>query len=108
MLYDKHEVEIGGTAWLDAHTKTCPSICYLAPQVTVEDMGDWPIVVVSLPSGDRIRVHKDDIKKRPPARTKTDKRQGDGAGIVQPTRTLRKEAKYDVAIPDGMEQSRLF
>lgn len=109
MLYDKHEVPVGTTAWLDAHTKTAPRICYLAPPITVRSMDEWPLVDVELPDGSVIRVHKDDIKKRPPARTKADTREGDGVGSIQSSRrSVRQTAKYDIEIPDGQEQGSLF
>lgn len=114
MLYNKEEIEEGMRLWLHPHTKTAATIVYSQAPVDVIDLAGWPWVVVE-PSGwigERMRVHKDDLRKRPPSSTsKQEKRAGDsqvGGTSSQSRRTPIKTAKYDMVLPDGWEEMPLF
>lgn len=112
MLYNKEEIEEGMRLWLHPHTKTAATIVYSQQPVDVIDFDGWPWVVVELGQGQRYRVHKDDLRKRPPSSTsKQEKREGDsqvGATLSQSRRVAIKTTKYDIDLPDGWEEMLLF
>ena len=122
MLYEVHEVSEGQTVWLYPHTKGASAACHAMRQVKVmhDPKKHWPYVVVEWKEGgvDRWeKVHRDNIKKKPPSQTgmAAQKKQGDTSG--NPDTPTDRKWQRKLALPgkikpiqlaEGEEQGTLF
>lgn len=117
MLRNKGEATEGRIVYLWPHTKTAGQYAWMKKTAVIIDADHWPRVRVSLThNGQEVEsyVHKDDIKLRPPSVVRADRRQGDvnndvvvELGSSRKT-SMRAESRYEMELPDGVEQGTLW
>lgn len=121
MLRDPTEVAEGDTVHLYPQTKQASSNCHkmLAVKIMKNPKTHWPMVAVcwDVPGGPTCweLVHKDNIRKKPSATVSTSAEKkagdtvGDGGSMSKwKPKVMPGARKYEVDMPDDMEQGTLW
>jgi hypothetical protein len=117
MLRSKDEATPDRLVYLYPHTKTAGQWCWRRKPAVIIDADHWPRVHVCLTDGDRdieAYIHKDDIKLKPDkvtTRGQGDMASGDTVIELGSSRRLALHGgtkKYEIDLPDGVEQGELW